>query len=61
MSIGLGASDERWKASIYCRNCFDKRFVSYIESNPGGAVGDYDQSFAIDSFRAVGASIDVRF
>ncbi len=60
-SIALGSADEHWKASLYCRNCFDKRFVTYIESSAVGAPGDYNQSFAIDSFRVIGAAVDFKF
>ncbi|WP_439533547.1 TonB-dependent receptor [Polymorphobacter sp.] len=60
-SLGLGAEDESWRASLFCRNCFDRRFVTFIESNPGGIVGDYGQAFGLTSFRTLGVSLDVRF
>lgn len=53
-SIGFGDADENWSLSLFCRNCTDKRYVTYIENNPGGATGDYGQSFALDSFRTIG-------
>jgi iron complex outermembrane receptor protein len=60
-SVGLGGAHERWKASLFCRNCFDRRFVTFIGNNPAGGPTDYDQSFALDSFRMIGISADLRF
>lgn len=60
-SAGVGAEDGSWRASLFCRNCFDKRFVTFIESNPGGIAGDYGQSFGLTSFRTVGVSFDLRY
>jgi iron complex outermembrane receptor protein len=59
-SLGLGAADKRWKAAVFCRNCFDKRYVTFIQANPVGP-GDYSQTFAVDSFRTVGVAVDVKF
>ncbi|MBN8832325.1 MAG: TonB-dependent receptor [Sphingomonadales bacterium] len=60
-SIGVSGGEGRWRASVFCRNCFDKRFVTFIESNPTGAVGDYNQSYAVDSFRTVGVTVKVSY
>lgn len=56
-SIGISGGEGSWRASLFCRNCFDKRFVTFIESNPTGAAGDYNQSYAVDSFRTVGVTV----
>lgn len=60
-SIGFGDEDESWSLSLFCRNCGDKRYVTFIENNPGGATGDYGQSFALDSFRTVGVRFGFDF
>ncbi len=60
-SLGFGDADQAWTLTLFCRNCFDKRYVTFIESNPGGAIGDYGQSFALDSFRTVGLRFDFDF
>lgn len=60
-SLGIGDIDKRWLVSVFCRNCGDKRFVTFIESNPGGSPGDYGQSFALDSFRTLGVKVSTHF
>ena len=60
-SLGLGGANEKWKASLFCRNCFDRRFATFIANNPAGGATDYDQSFALDSFRLFGISADLHF
>lgn len=60
-SIGFGDEDESWSLSLFCRNCGDKRYVTFIENNPGGATGDYGQSFALDSFRTIGVRFGFDF
>jgi iron complex outermembrane receptor protein len=58
-SLGVGPRDGTWRVSAFCRNCFDQRFVTYIEANPVSPT-DYGQQFGIDSFRTVGMSLDVK-
>jgi iron complex outermembrane receptor protein len=58
-NIGLGAQDGRWKASVFCRNCTDQRFATYIAANVASPA-DYGQTFGVNSFRTVGFSLDVR-
>ena len=60
-SVGLGDANEKWKVALFCRNCFDRRFASFIANNPAGGPTDYDQSFALDSFRLIGISADLHF
>jgi iron complex outermembrane receptor protein len=60
-SIGFGKADKTWTASVFCRNCTNKHFVTFVENNPGGGPADYGQSFALDSFRTIGAKLAVRF
>jgi iron complex outermembrane receptor protein len=59
-SIGLGAQDGRWKVSVFCRNCADRRFATYIAANVASPA-DYGQTFGVNSFRTVGVSLDGRF
>jgi iron complex outermembrane receptor protein len=59
-SIGLGAQDGRWKISVFCRNCTDQRFSTYIAANVTSPA-DYGQTFGVGSFRTVGLSFDGRF
>lgn len=60
-SLGIGAAERTWSISVFCRNCTDKRYVTFIENNPAGSVGDYGQSFALDSFRTVGVKFGYDF
>lgn len=60
-SVGFGKDDGSWKVSLFCRNCFDQRFVTFIEPNPAGVPGDYGQTFGLTSFRTFGMSFDVSF
>lgn len=62
LSAGLGASDGRWGLTAFCRNCGDKRFVSYIEVNPAlPSTPSYGQQFGIQAFRTLGVALDFRF
>lgn len=60
-NLGVAGSDDNWRVGVFCRNCGDRRFASFIQANPAGGPGDYDQSFALDSFRTVGVSAELRF
>jgi iron complex outermembrane receptor protein len=59
-SIGLGDHDGRWKISVFCRNCADQRFTTFIAANVASPT-DYGQTFGVNSFRTVGVSLDGRF
>jgi iron complex outermembrane receptor protein len=56
-SLGVSADDGAWQAAVFCRNCFDKRFVTFIEANPLEAAS-YGQQFGINSFRTIGLTIE---
>jgi iron complex outermembrane receptor protein len=60
-SLGILGNGDTWKLSLYCRNCADRRFASFIQSNPAGGPGDYDQAFSVDSFRTIGVAARYRF
>ncbi len=34
LNLGVGSPDGDWKLMVFCRNCTDKRFVTYIEPYP---------------------------
>jgi iron complex outermembrane receptor protein len=53
LNAGVGPQDGNWKLSVFCRNCADQRFVTYIEPYPL-APADYGQQFGPESFRTVG-------
>jgi iron complex outermembrane receptor protein len=58
-SIGVERADSRWGVSLFCRNCFDKRFVASIAtSNP---ATDYVQNLTTTSFRSIGVSVEAKF
>jgi iron complex outermembrane receptor protein len=60
-SIGIGASDDRWTATLWARNLLDKYYATNIISQPVlNAPGVYSQFFAPDSRRLIGASLAVR-
>jgi iron complex outermembrane recepter protein len=65
-SIGFGPDSDAWKLSVFCRNCFDQRFVTFIEPNPATGFSSipgersYGQTFGLTSFRTIGVSFDVK-
>jgi iron complex outermembrane receptor protein len=66
--IGFRGANDRWEFEIFVRNLTDKRFPTYVTSNPfGGFVGDnarggdYYQTFGAESFRTIGASFTGHF
>jgi iron complex outermembrane receptor protein len=60
LNLGVGAPDGDWQVTLFCRNCTDKRFVSYIEPYPLLST-DYGQQFGADSFRTVGVTFRKSF
>ncbi|KGB55770.1 TonB-dependent receptor [Sphingopyxis sp. LC81] len=59
-SIGLKQIDDRYKLTLFCRNCFDKRQPTFINSN-SQSRGDYYHMFGLNSFRTLGVSLEGRF
>jgi iron complex outermembrane receptor protein len=60
-SIGIGAPDDRWTATLFARNLLDKFYATNIISQPVlNAPGVYSQFFAPDSRRLIGASLAVK-
>lgn len=59
-SFGISDADERWKASIFCRNCFDERYVTFINAS-SQSRRDYYHMFSLNSFRTIGVSLEGRF
>jgi len=60
-SLAVSGRDDVWTLRAFCRNCFDKRFVTSIGGTVVGGAGDYGQSFAIDSFRSFGLALGLRY
>lgn len=59
-SIGLKQIDDKYKLTLFCRNCFDKRQPTFINSN-SQSRGDYYHMFGLNSFRTLGVSLEGRF
>lgn len=59
-SIGLKDLGDGLKATLFCRNCFDKRQPTFINSN-SQSRGDYYHMFGLNSFRTIGLSLEGRF
>lgn len=59
-SLGLKDSDDALKMTVFCRNCFDKRQPTFINSN-SQSRGDYYHLFGLNSFRTIGVSLEGRF
>ncbi|MGV1683867.1 TonB-dependent receptor [Sphingopyxis sp. NJF-3] len=59
-SVGLKQMDDKYKLTLFCRNCFDKRQPTFINSN-SQARGDYYHMFGLNSFRTLGVSLEGRF
>lgn len=59
-SVGFGDIGGRWKASLFCRNCFDERYVTFINAS-SQARRDYYHMFGLNSFRTIGLSLEGRF
>jgi iron complex outermembrane receptor protein len=53
LNAGFGPQNGDWKLTVFCRNCVDQRFATYIEPYPLIA-SDYGQQYGPDSFRTVG-------
>ncbi len=61
-SIGIGAADNRWTATLWARNLLDNYYATNIISQPVlNAVGVYSQFYAPDSRRLIGASLALKF
>jgi len=58
-SLALASGEDTWALTVFCRNCLDRRFVTYIEANPLVPTS-YGQQFGINSFRTIGVSVEVR-
>ncbi len=59
-SAGLSSANDVWKVSLFCRNCFDKRFVTFINASSQTRT-DYYQMFGLNSFRTLGLALNWRF
>ncbi|MBK6411655.1 TonB-dependent receptor [Sphingopyxis sp.] len=59
-SVGLKDINDALKMTLFCRNCFDKRQPTFINSN-SQSRGDYYHMFGLNSFRTIGLSLDGRF
>jgi len=59
-SAGITSANDVWKVSLFCRNCFDKRFVTFINASSQTRT-DYYQMFGLNSFRTVGLALDWHF
>ena len=59
-SVGFGALDQTWKVSVFCRNCFDERYVTFINAS-SQSRRDYYHMFGLNSFRTLGVSLEGRF
>lgn len=59
-SIGLKNVDDKYKLTLFCRNCFDQRQPTFINSN-SQSRGDYYHMFGLNSFRTIGLSLEGRF
>ncbi len=59
-SIGLKDINDELKMTLFCRNCFDKRQPTFINSN-SQSRGDYYHMFGLNSFRTIGVSLEGRF
>jgi len=59
-SVGIGGLDDRWKLSVFCRNCFDERYVTFINAS-SQSRRDYYHMFGLNSFRTLGLSLEGRF
>ncbi len=60
-SLGVSGADDAWTLRAFCHNCFDKRFVTTIDSTVVGGPGDYAQGFAVDSFRSIGLALNLKY
>lgn len=61
--VAIASDAQNWRVAIYARNIFDKRWASQISSSPTTSQnpGGYYQWFSPDSFRRIGAQLDVNF
>jgi iron complex outermembrane receptor protein len=59
-SVGVNGPQNSWKLSVFCRNCFDERYVTFINASSQSRK-DYYQMFGLNSFRTFGVSLEDRF
>ena len=59
--IGLRSDDGHYGIAFFARNLFDRRFPTIIFPDPVSGGANYDQAFSSDSFRTLGASVDIYF
>ncbi len=64
-AVSLSDAASKWRFSLYCRNCTDKRVVMSISPDAQDAaqahVASYLQQFGYNSFRTFGATAEYRF
>ena len=58
-SFGVGSADERWRASLYVRNLFNKHYPTVIFETPFDS-GGYSQFPSPEGFRTVGLTLSVK-
>lgn len=49
--------DQTWKVSVFCRNCFDERYVTFINASSQSRR----DRFGLNSFPTLGVSLEGRF
>ncbi len=58
--VGVNDTVNNWEINVFCKNCFDTRFVNYI--SPVQALSrSYRQNFSVDSFREIGVRLKANF
>jgi iron complex outermembrane recepter protein len=61
-SVGIGASDDRWRVSLFGKNLTDQKFVDRVIGQPVlGGVGIYSQFVSPEAEQIVGVTLDVKF
>lgn len=61
LNFFLGSEDDSWRAGLYVRNLFDKKFASSVMSDPFGPPGTYINWVTRQSLRTIGGSVEFKF
>jgi iron complex outermembrane receptor protein len=64
VGLNAGVRTDQWRASLFCRNCTDKRVPTAIGIDTGDSfsgITTYNQRFGLTSFRTLGFQVGVDF
>lgn len=64
LGLSAGVRGDNWRASVFCKNCTDKRVPVAIGIDAGDSfsgITSYNQHFGLNSFRTIGLQLGYNF